>query len=304
MTIVCATHFTDSSAEALAVAAQLARKTRQPLWLVNVMGGVQLVAGGSARDDAAREALEAVARPLRAEGLDVSTALLHGKLERALAELCDFVGAQLVIAGERPHTMFPLFATAADRLSGMIDVPLLLVRERAPFEAWASGTAFLKVLLAIDHTWKPDDARRWLTSLAAFGALDVLAVHVWSPEDERDRRNGGTLEDLTVLLKAETSAALLLLPPNVISRVLLEHARRDVARALLRLAEEEKTDLIALGTHGPKGLLARLRSVSHEVLVNGHASVALVPAPRSPATARVEPTPGALGRTFSGPPLS
>lgn len=286
MTIVCATHFTDSSAEALAVAAQLARKTRQPLWLVNVMGGAALVAGGSARDAVARTALEDEARPLREEGLEVSTALLHGKLDRSLAEFCDFVGAQLVIAGERQHTLFPLFATSAERLASRIDAPLLLVHSRKPFEAWSSGNAFLKVLLALDHTWKPESARRWLANLATFGALDVLAVHVWSPEDERHRRDGGTLEDLTVLLKAETSAALLMLPPNVISRVLLEHAPGDVARALLRLAEEERSDLIALGSHGPRGLLARLRSVSHEVLVNGHASVALVPEQPQPLDVR------------------
>lgn len=285
MTIVCATHFTDSSAEALAVAAQLAQKTGQPLWLLNVVGA----GAGPARDDAARDALEAQAAPLRKQGLEVSTALLHGKLERSMAELCDFVGARLALAGEPQHPMFPLFATAADRLSSLIDAPLLLVRSRKPFSAWASGTAFLKVLLAIDHSWKAEDARGWLTSLARFGALDVLAVHVWSPEDERHRRDGGTLEDLTTLLKAETSKALLCLPENVISRVLLDHAPGDVGRALLRLAEEERTDLIALGTHGPKGLLARLRSVSHEVLVNGRASVALVPTPARVATSVPRP---------------
>jgi nucleotide-binding universal stress UspA family protein len=284
MAIVCATHFTDSSVEASAVATRLAKKIRLPLWLVNVMGGA--AAAPSPKDEAARAALEAQAGRLRASGLDVQTVLLHGKLERALPEFCDFVDAELVVIGERQQPPFPLFATAAERLSSALPAPLLLVRSRKPFEAWASGTAYLRVLLATDQSWRPELARQWLVRLAEFGPLDVIAVHVWSEEDERARRNGGTFEGLSRLLRAETAAALVGLPPNVLSRVLLEHAPGDVGRALLRLAEEERTDLIALGTHRPKGLLARLRSVSHEVLVKGHVSVALVPAAPSPLDAR------------------
>ena len=45
MTIVCATHFTASSSDAVAVAGHLARRTGQPLWLVTVLPGVPLEIG-------------------------------------------------------------------------------------------------------------------------------------------------------------------------------------------------------------------------------------------------------------------
>lgn len=278
MAIVCATHFTESSTDAVAVAAHLARRSGQALWLVSVLPGVPLGPSvvGPKKETAVSTALHHEAAQLRQAGLTVEVALLHGKVERAVGRLCSDVGAGLLVIGDTRHATRPFFATPVDRLAEGVSVPMLVVRSQLPFVAWARGEAPLKVLLAVDHTWSSAVAREWLTGLAVYGPLEVLATHVWLPEEEQTRRSG-TEASIAEQLTRETQAALEGLPPNITSRVQLELGRGHVGKLLLDLAGREQVDMLVLGSHGPRGLLARLRSVSHEVLLDGLMSVALVP---------------------------
>ena len=284
MAIVCATHFTDSSSDAVAVAAQLAQRTRQPLWLVTVLPGVRLASGSpSPREQVVNDALHLEAGVLRERGIEVEVALLHGKVERAVGRLCADVNAKLVVVGDSSHTQSSLFATPTDRIASGVSVPVIVVRSLKPFEAWARGERPLKVLLAIDHTWSSALARDWLTALAVYGPLEVLATHVWTPAEEHERRGGKTPmtdadhSSLSEVLTREAEAALLTLPHSIKARVQLEVGRGHIGELLLGIAAREKVDLIVLGSHPKKGLLGRLTSVSHEVLSNAMMSVALVP---------------------------
>ncbi len=77
MTIVCATHFTATSSDA--VAAHLARRTGERLLLASVSPGAL-----GPRDSAAQAvsgALERERQRLSADGLYVEVAPLHGKVE-------------------------------------------------------------------------------------------------------------------------------------------------------------------------------------------------------------------------------
>ena len=297
MTIVCATHFTASSTDAVAVAAQLARRTGQPLWLVTVLPGLGLTAPGP-RERAIDDSLHQQADAFRKEGLTVEVAALHGRIERALGKLCADVNARLLVVGESRHKTV-LLATPIDRIAFGVTVPLLVVRTKDAFEAWAKGEKPLRVLLAIDHTWSSAVARDWLTGLSVYGPLEVVATHVWTPAEEFERRGGGkpmTPADegtMAEQLVREAEAALRILPPNIKSRVQLEaQGEGHVGEQLLNLAQREKVDMLVLGTHPKKGLLARLTSTSHEVLTSGLMSVALVPGEglSAEALARSSPT--------------
>jgi nucleotide-binding universal stress UspA family protein len=246
---------------------------------VSVVPGVSLVPpnGAPRKDTTVLAALHLEAAQLREAGVQVEVALLHGKVERALGRLCNEVSAGLLVIGDNRHpTRSSFFATPVDRIASGVSLPLLVVRSQKPFEAWARGERPLKVLLAVDHTWSSAVARAWLTGLAAYGALEVVATHVWAPEEERLRR-GGSEGSMAEQLTRETQAALEGLPGNVTSRVLLEIGRGHVGAMLLDVAAREEVDMMVLGSHGPQGLLARLRSVSHEVLAHAMMSVALVP---------------------------
>ena len=283
MTIVCATHFTVSSSDAVSVAAHLARRTGQPLWLVTVLPGLGMTAPGPG-EKAVSDVLNQQAADLRAEGLQVEVASLHGRVERALGKLCSDINARLLVVGEGRHKT-TLLGTPVDRIAYGVSVPLLVVRNQNPFEAWARGERPLKVLLAIDHTWNSAVARDWLSGLAVYGPLDVVAAHVWTPAAELERRPGAKVfspaddNTLTERLMGEAEAALRMLPPNIKSRVHLEQGQGNVGEQLLELAAREHVDMLVLGTHPKHGVLSRLTSTStsHEVLSSGMMSVALVP---------------------------
>lgn len=282
MTIVCATHFSDSSFNAVRVAAELARKHRQPLWLVNVLPMGIASPHGDKFEVASNNALQLEAQALATEGIDARTAILRGALDRAVGRFCTDKNAQLLVVGDTSHRLSPVMAGTLDKLAYGIEIPLLVVRDPRPFEAWARHEAPLKVMLALDHTWASAVARDWIKRLADYGALDLVAAHVWWPRDEYQRR-GLPVPDpenhdaIAQMMRRETESALSGLPANVKHRVHLEMDLGHVAERLLELAAAELVDVFVLGTHPHHGPLSRIWSVSHNVLADAPMSVACVP---------------------------
>jgi nucleotide-binding universal stress UspA family protein len=283
MTIVCATAFTDSSFSALKVAAALAKRHRQPLWLVNVLRNNVISKGAEAAEAHAKEALQLEAAALRADGVETQTAVLHGALERAVGQFCTEKEALLLVVGDTNHPHSPLLTGPLDKFAYGVETPLLVVRDPKPFQAWAEGTAPLKVMLALDHTWSSAVARDWILRLSEYGPIDLVASHIWWPLTEYERRGltaPGPEEGhlaLSALMRDETEAALKGLPTNVKHRVHLEMGRGHIGEQLLALATEEQVDVLVLGTHPHRGPLKRLWSVSQDVLELAPMSVACVP---------------------------
>lgn len=284
MTIACATHFSDSSNDAVRVAGQLALRTSERLVLATVLPMLQFsdALGGKQEAEILRR-LEATAVPIRAKGVTVETLVVHGSLDLALRRLCEVTGAHLLLVGDshRPYSSF--FGTAAERLAWELTVPILLVRSALPFDAWSRGEGPLKVMLAIDHSWSSALARDWMASLAEYGAIDLVATHVWSPSQEYARRGIASSiherdhDALADQLRTETEAALRVLPNNVAHRIHLEIGHGHIAALLIEVAAREQVDLVVLGTHLKRGLLGLINSVSHEVMAGALMSVAFIP---------------------------
>lgn len=292
MTIVCATHFTDSSFSAVQVAAALARVHREKLCLVSVLRGA------NDTDLAAQpvsDALQLQAAALKTEGIEVDTSVLHGTLGGAARQFCIDRKASMLVIGDSSQTQTALFAGLLDTLAFGVEVPLLVVRDPKPFEAWTKLQGPMKVLLALDHTWSSSLARDWVRTLAEYGNIDLIAAFIWWPADEYQRRGLVTppIEEahmkLMATLRSELETALKGLPENVTSRVHLEIGADHVADAILALAAREQVNLLVLGSHPDVGALARMRSVTHGVLVDAPMSVACIPGNISvPATSAVE----------------
>ncbi len=284
MSIVCATHFTDSSNDAVHVAAALAQRTRQEVLLASVLPALQLSdALGHRKEIDVTDNLETAAQLLRSEGIKAEAELVHGAVDSALARLCARQRAQLLVVGDSSRGGRPLFGKPIDRLPYELSIPLLVVRSARPFEDWAQGKGPLRVLLAIDHTWRSELARNWIERLAEYGPLEVIATHVWSPDEEAARHGRGPVRDeaseqaMARRLREDCEAALEGLPSNVTHRVHLEIGRKHVAELLVQVAAREQADLIVLGTHPQHGVLGLLSSVSHAVLAKALMSVAFVP---------------------------
>ncbi|MBS1152147.1 MAG: Universal stress protein [Myxococcaceae bacterium] len=280
MTIVCATHFTDSSFGAVKVAAGLARRHRQPLWLVSVLPDR---AASDEGQEAVNDALLLEAAALTTEGLDVRTTVLNGPIDRTVSEFCVEKKALLLVIGDTSKNTNRMFAGTLDKFAYGTELPLLVVRDFKPLEAWTNGKAPLKVMLALDHTWSSVVARDWISRLAEYGPLDLVAAHIWWPEDEYARRgiSPPPAEEghasLSKAMQDETANALKALPSNVSCRVHLEMGKGHIGEQLLALAADELVEVLVLGTNPHHGPISLARSVSHDVLMNAPMSVACVP---------------------------
>lgn len=202
--------------------------------------------------------------------------------------LCSDVGARLLVVGDRRRAS--LLSTPVERIAWGASVPLLVVRDLERFRAWTRGERPLTVLLGIKSTSAAPPVRDWLAWLAAAGPLDVLVAQIWDPAQEHGRNGTDAQAEIR---RHDLRATLVGLAPQVTSRVHLEAGRDGVGELLSRLAARERVDLMVLGGHPRKGLLARRASVTHYVLHHASTSLALVPSRAEeslPDLSRASPT--------------
>lgn len=123
-----------------------------------------------------------------------------------------------------------------------------------------------KILFPTDFSHTGDASLRLATALARDSGAELLIVHVQEPPMAY---GGGELyygvpnpavEDLERML-----AAVKPTDPNV--RYQHRLATGDPASAIVRLAEEEKADLIVMGTHGRTGFFRLLMGSVAEAIV-------------------------------------
>ncbi len=288
MTIVCATHFTSSSLSAVRVAAALARRRQEPLFLVNVDLQAPLDLHRSRDPGVGLEELRRTAAELAGPEIPIGTEVLRGPLGRTVWQFCTARDAGLLVAGDTNHLTSALFESTLDQFAYGVDIPFLVVRDEKPLLAWALEAEPLEVLLALDRSFTSEHARDWISQLAQYGPLNLLASHVWWPTAERERRGlprshqNDADAPLEALIRREVEGALRTLPPNVKHRVHLEIGLRHVSDRLLAFSVAEHAELFVVGTHPhpERGPLGRLWSVSRDVLALAPMSVVCVPGPQ------------------------
>jgi nucleotide-binding universal stress UspA family protein len=301
MPIVCGTDFTEASAAAVTVASQLAAKMHVPLHLVHSvdLGAEELYqAPKSALVGLAEVDLRKQAERLRRAGVQVEVHVKAGAPDEALRTLADELAAQLIVVGalgQRRGDGWQL-GSHADRTAQRSHIPVLVVRNSAPFEGWANGTRPLRVVLGVDASLSSEVAGHWISDLSRFGRCEVVLAHLYWPPEEFHRLGLGGVRswvepdaEVTRTLEQEYSErfAGLFTGGNVTCR--LEPHLGRLGDGLAALATEEKADLIVVGSHN-RGALARLweGSVSQRVLRSAQTSVACIPAPQQ-ARSRATP---------------
>ncbi len=290
--ILCGTDFSENAKQAANVAAALAIRLSTPLLLAHARGPL-IHASTPDIDDALvyslRERLQEEAGRLRGLGATVEEKLLEGVPDEALVQLARQRQAQLLVVsslGRRAPSHW-LIGSVAERTAEASPVPMLVVRDAAPFEAWARGERALKVFVGADFTASSDAALRWVAELRKFGPCEVTAAYAtWTPEEasrlgmhgpvglvgnpplvqrivERDLK-----EEVTRLLGEESVS------------ILVQGGWGASDAQLVGMAVEAQADLIVIGTHQRHGL-SRLGhvSVSRGILHSAPMNVACVPAP-------------------------
>jgi nucleotide-binding universal stress UspA family protein len=158
------------------------------------------------------------------------------------------------------------FGSVADKLIRESGIPVLVVRPPSVATALGSGFGFKRILVPLDGSERAEDALRRVLPLAHVDVSQITLLRVVSPARNRTRNElqsaigAATAMDVTQariyldrLLTSDLDK-----PLKVTRRVVIAD---DVASTILRYAEIEESDLIAIATRG-RGAIARARSGS------------------------------------------
>lgn len=298
MTIVCGTDLSERSRSAMTAAVALAvRLDATELWLVHVLDpsiGSLGTAAKQAFETAAQQRLAdegaRLAINVQRGKLRVNHAVLVGAVSDTLLGFANEKKARLVVVSSQGHSssFFHRVGRTSERLAQSAQLPVIVVRDDAPFEAWAKTERPLRLLLAVDWSRSCEAAIRWVRALRESSSVDVIVGHVYNsafPGDgpsryglpwrhsiaERDPDAEALLtRDLHARIGELGGKGETVFRPHLGVGSLGDH--------LLELAEAEGVDLIVMGTHHRRGV-GRPSSVAAVALHHGRTSVAVVPVP-------------------------
>lgn len=296
MRIICGTDFSDQSGAAVTAAAVLVARTRATeLWLVHVLDSTTGSLGSDVLEVVKTVALERlesesvrIAERVRDAGAQLHHAVLVGPASETLLRFAEEKQALLLVVSSLGHgSSFVLrVGGTSERIAQSARMPVLIVRDAAPYEAWDREDRPLRLLLAVDWSRSCDGAIRWVKDLRKSSPVDVVVGYIYEsgfPGDGPARyglarspsileRHLGVEELLIRDLQARTGE--LGGPGDVVYRPY--HGIGRIGDHVLELAEQERADLIVVGTHHRRGL-ARLGSVAAVTLHHSRASVAIIP---------------------------
>lgn len=283
MTIVCGTDFSEGATGAARVAAAIAARLGQRLELVHSIEGA-----GDPSDVVSARLREIAARLKRELGVDrVEPVVERGEADERLVERANSVGARLVVVGslgERSQARW-LVGSVAERVAQTSSVPVLVVRDAARLEGWASGERTLRVVVAVELTEIARAALRWAKELSAVGPCALTVARIAWPAAEHQRLGIATPMPLDHLVPGVEEQLLRELrewasgvPGAEGAELLVRCGWGRVDVHLAQLAAELDADLLVVGTT-QRAAIARLwqRSVSRGVLHEASMNVACVP---------------------------
>jgi nucleotide-binding universal stress UspA family protein len=294
MTILCGIDFSEASAHASEIAADIANRLKTRLTLVHAVNPMPReveVPSPEGTLSIAERAMEKRAAALMARGAKVSFRTEFGTPDQLLSDLGREVHASMVVlsATGKGHSVHRPLGTMADRLAQASRLPSLTLRSPVPFMAWLKGERSLRVVVGLDFGQSSKEAWRWAKELSQIAPIELVGVHVYWPPEELARLG---LHGTRGFIEPDAEVE------EVIGRELDQHYPREgMAGArfrlqptmgrpsdnLLAVASSEKADLVVVGTR-VRGALDHLweGSASHQVLKAARCAVACVPLATGP----------------------
>lgn len=269
MRILVGTDLSEASASALAVAKALAQADDEIVLLHVVDPG---------HEDAARDALD------RFDG--VRTELLVDAPDSSISSYAETEGVGLIVIAARSTRGESLMSlgTTASRVVAEASVPVIAVRDPEPWLAFARGERPLRVLLGVDDSATCELTIQWLQGLRQRGPTEIVLGAIYYPDDaaahyglhagayvDRDPEIEKLLER-DMLRRFNGGAGVVARPRRGLGRI---------GDHVCELAQEEKVDVIVVGTSRKSGL----GSVSTLVVNDAPQSVVCVPPNAVVATA-------------------
>jgi len=290
--IVCGADFSKEAAQAVEVAAMLAKRLGEPVVLVHAVNEQRRGdLPGDLRDSLvlyARAQLHDELERLRTLQVEVIEAFRVGAPDAVLLDEAAAHHARLVVlaAAKRRSLSRRLPGGVTERIAEAAHAPTLVVRNPSPLLRWARGERRLRVFLGADFSAPSEAALRWVDWLRQIGPCDVVVAyldHGLAPYPAADGFPSLLVDDMALKTKRmqeryfRQGVRTLLGRSRVRVRFERNWARSDAH--LIQLAAEERADLIVIGTHS-RCDWHRLghHSVSRGVLHYAPLNVACVPA--------------------------
>jgi nucleotide-binding universal stress UspA family protein len=239
----------------------------------------------------------------------VRAELVVGSPETTLISFAETEGSDLIVisaSSERSGSLLRLGSTA-ERVITSTRVPVLVVRDPAPWLAFARGERALRVMLGVDDSVACDLGIQWVHSLRARGPVEVVLGAIYYPDDAAAYYGlpARSLVETDPVIERLMQRDLLRRfggPALPIARQVSARARRGLGRIgdhMIELARDEQVDAIVVGT-GQKTGLGRLGSVSSVIVEDAPESVVCVP-PQAVVVTQAVPV---LQRALVGTDLS
>jgi nucleotide-binding universal stress UspA family protein len=274
MPIICGTDLSAGSMRAIEVARALAGQRADTfIVLVHVVEEERDAA-------AARTKLDAFAASAPAHGVSIRSELVVGTPEDALVTFADTENSDLIViaASSSPATLIRLGSTA-EKLIVASRVPVLVVRDPAPWREFVAGHRPLRVLLGVDDSVACDLGIQWTHALRTKGPVDVTLGAIYYPDDAAEHYG---IEPKAVVDRDPELERLIsrdLLRKFGASDRVEARAQRGLGRIgdhMVELAKASNVDAIIVGTSQKTGL-GRLGSVSSVIVHDATQSVVCVP---------------------------
>lgn len=282
MSILCGTDLSPASSGALEVARALAaQRGDREVVLVHVIDSEP---ESDAELDRLRARLDAQAHSPGTPA--VRTELIIGPPDETLVGFAETEGSDLVVIAAQSSRADSAsrLGTTAGQVIARTHVPVIVVRDPAPWLAFARAERPLKILLGIDDSATCDLGIHWTLLLGKRGPIEVVLGAIYYPDDAAAHYG------LPVHTLVEADPAIeRLIERDLIRRFtgtaapaaqgITPRARRGLGRIgdhMIELARDEKVDVIVVGT-GQKTGLGRLGSVSSVIVEDAPQSVVCVP---------------------------
>lgn len=285
MTIVCGTDLSDNANHAVTAAFALARIRGDRELVITHILDPDARDREAAASDAREHLTTAIASASTSRVPAARLELIAGPAVESLVAATETEGGDLLVVSSRGEsagrTLLSLGGIAGG-VAASASVPVLVVRDGRPFEAWAAGTRPLRVMIGLDESASCDSAVALVHRLRALGPVDVIAGHVYYP-DEVARRYGTkpvSLVDsdpvLEGFLRRDLEKRLGELPGTGAVEMRFRTGLGRIGDHLLEIADSADVDVLVVGTR-QKGGLGRLSSVSSVLVHDAKMSIWCVP---------------------------
>lgn len=284
MSIIVGTDLSAASGGALEVAVALAaQRGEKDVVLVHVIDP-ELKSPTSheqALDDA-REQVDAQAAAGSKHGVTVRGELVIGAPDETLVSFADTEGSDMIVVAARSTSSSLLrLGTTTAKVIARAHVPVLVVRDPAPWLAFARQERPLRVIMGVDDSSVCDIGMQWTHALRARGPVEVVLGAIYYPDDAAAHYGlaRGSMVDANPQIERLIQRDLLRRFGGTSLTGVTAHARRGLGRIgdhMVELARDEKADVIVVGT-GQKTGIGRLGSVSSVIVNDATQSVVCVP---------------------------